>query len=118
MTNNVVECRSCGGDVKVTKTDKLDNGRIRRQKKCLSCGIKFVTWEVTAKEYSGEKVNGYQYVYSCDKCYSEDLTVGNTVRQEDAVMREKSCKSCRNKLVTYELTDDAYKELRGKEPAK
>lgn len=42
-----IRCADCGcTDCRVTHTERLRTGHVRRRRECRHCGRRFVTWEV------------------------------------------------------------------------
>lgn len=45
-----MKCQLCGGNLKVLSSRHQLSGRIRRRRKCLSCGDRTTTYEITPAE--------------------------------------------------------------------
>ena len=43
------KCPKCGGDSRVYGTRETQSGQIRRNRKCVNCGFKFITLETYEK---------------------------------------------------------------------
>ena len=46
-----MKCRDCGGELRVTDTDKLGDNSVRRYKRCMVCGARVRTREVEEEEF-------------------------------------------------------------------
>lgn len=50
-----MKCEKCGGKVHVVETGQRQHVLVWRRRKCLECGHRFSTYEITVEEYENMK---------------------------------------------------------------